>query len=346
MRAGALAGGMCVCLMQCPPRSSIRAQLEPLHQSLGDIITTSLDRHAQRGQKLGTVVEPVLRTLTTAKRDDWCRVVDALAPFMKERRLRRLETALSQRRNGLELVVENVADPWNLASLVRSAEALGVQHVHLVESITFVALPATVAHASSRGALGRTDTGDGASRWLSIHRYPSTDALLAGLRERNLLIYSSDCPTGEDDDDGGASSAPKSGATATASAVEGMGWVTAKSGEFAPAVPIEELDFSAGLCDGHRGVALVFGNERRGVSRLLLESSDALFYLPMCGFTQSFNIGVALAMSLSAAIRSGAFPAGSLDEAERIELMARWLLRDVKGARTYLHDAGLEFADF
>ena len=39
-------------------------------------------------------------------------------------------------------------------------------------------------------------------------------------------------------------------------------------------------------------VALVFGNERRGVSPGLLEAADASFYLPMAGFTQSFNISV------------------------------------------------------
>lgn len=111
-------------------------------------------------------------------------------------------------------------------------------------------------------------------------------------------------------------------------------------------VPTEQIDFGAGLRDGHRGIALVFGNERRGVSQLLLEASDALFYLPMSGLTQSFNIGVALGMSLHAAIRSGAFPASGLPEDECIELMGRWLLRDVKGARTHLFHAGIEFADF
>jgi len=32
--------------------------------------------------------------------------------------------------------------------------------------------------------------------------------------------------------------------------------------------------------------ALVFGNERRGVSRAFIDASDATFFLPMCGFTQ------------------------------------------------------------
>jgi tRNA (guanosine-2'-O-)-methyltransferase len=106
-------------------------------------------------------------------------------------------------------------------------------------------------------------------------------------------------------------------------------------------VPIDNLDFRA-----KRGTALVFGNERRGVSRAFIEFADAPFYIPMAGLTQSFNISVAVAMSLYAAIASGQFPEGSLTEEDRYELLGRWLLRDVKAARPLLlKEAGLEFAD-
>ena len=63
----------------------------------------------------------------------------------------------------------------------------------------------------------------------------------------------------------------------------------------------------------------------------------------MSGFTQSFNIGVALSMSLSAAIGTGHFGTGGLTEDERAELLGRWLLRDVKASRSLLALAGLEF---
>ena len=38
-------------------------------------------------------------------------------------------------------------------------------------------------------------------------------------------------------------------------------------------------------------MALAFGNERRGCSRQLVAEGDGTFYLPMSGFSQSFNIG-------------------------------------------------------
>ena len=71
-----------------------------------------------------------------------------------------------------------------------------------------------------------------------------------------------------------------------------------------------------------------------------------LFYLPMAGFTQSFNISVAAAMAMHAAIASGAFPDGSLTDDERTELLGRWLLRDVKAARPILRSRGVEFVDY
>ena len=91
--------------IRCAP---VAMQLKALHRSnLDSLITSSLDRHAQRGQKLGLAVQPALLRLSSATKDDWCRVVDALAPFMKERRVRRLQAALAQRRAGLELVVDS-----------------------------------------------------------------------------------------------------------------------------------------------------------------------------------------------------------------------------------------------
>ena len=83
-----------------------------------------------------------------------------------------------------------------------------------------------------------------------------------------------------------------------------------------------------------------------GVSRAIIERASSSFYLPMSGFTQSFNISVAVVMSLYSALASGAFPEGTLTQEERTELLGKWLLRDLKAARSLLMDGGIEFADF
>jgi tRNA (guanosine-2'-O-)-methyltransferase len=49
-------------------------------------------------------------------------------------------------------------------------------------------------------------------------------------------------------------------------------------------------------------VALVFGNEHRGVSDEAAALADANFTIPMLGFVQSFNVSVAAAITLARAV--------------------------------------------
>lgn len=59
-------------------------------------------------------------------------------------------------------------------------------------------------------------------------------------------------------------------------------------------ISIKQLDFC-------QKVALVFGNEREGISKSLFDRSDTAFSIPMTGFVQSFNISVSVAITLHAA---------------------------------------------
>ena len=52
-----------------------------------------------------------------------------------------------------------------------------------------------------------------------------------------------------------------------------------------------------------RKVALVFGNEHRGVSNEAAQSADVCFRVPMFGMIQSLNVSVACAVSLYEALR-------------------------------------------
>lgn len=61
------------------------------------------------------------------------------------------------------------------------------------------------------------------------------------------------------------------------------------------AVPLEGLSFAG-------KVALVFGNENRGVSDEALALADARYAIPMRGFVQSLNVSVAAAISLAKAV--------------------------------------------
>ena len=253
--------------------------------------------------------------LDQATPEDWKLVADTLGKFATGTRVVRLNEVLAKRRGSLHLVLENIADPYNVAAVMRTAEGLGVQHLHLVESVPYghtstVTRPVEQPQPR-RGSIGNVAMG--ASRWLTVTRYRSSADCGAALRQLDLAVYASDCPPSEADEKDQRSEQPLR--------------------DRFEAVPIDNLDFRA-----KRGTALVFGNERRGVSRAFIEFADAPFYIPMAGLTQSFNISVAVAMSLYAAIASGQFPEGSLTEEDRYELLGRWLLRDVKAARSSSSD--------
>jgi len=80
-------------------------------------------------------------------------------------------------------------------------------------------------------------------------------------------------------------------------------------------------------------VALVFGNERRGVSDEALALAEARYAIPMRGFVQSLNVSVAAAISLATAVerreaeRGGH---GDLTEREAAELRERFYVLAVK----------------
>jgi tRNA (guanosine-2'-O-)-methyltransferase len=79
-------------------------------------------------------------------------------------------------------------------------------------------------------------------------------------------------------------------------------------------------------------IALIFGTELTGISEDVQDMADEFVYLPMFGFTESFNISVCAALcmhELSTKIRSQV-PNYKLTDAERKEIYLEWLKVSVK----------------
>lgn len=86
-------------------------------------------------------------------------------------------------------------------------------------------------------------------------------------------------------------------------------------------------------------VAVMFGNERDGLTAEAVAACDGAVGVPMFGFTESFNLSVtvALAMTQIAARRRATIGAlGDLDEARRRVLRARWFAMRLRGADAVL----------
>lgn len=87
------------------------------------------------------------------------------------------------------------------------------------------------------------------------------------------------------------------------------------------AVDFYELDLT-------EKVAIVVGNEHRGISAEMAQKADKVFYIPMHGMIQSLNVSVATAVVLFEAKRQrllkGMYPSKDLPEHELDKLIDEW----------------------
>jgi hypothetical protein len=66
------------------------------------------------------------------------------------------------------------------------------------------------------------------------------------------------------------------------------------------------------------------GRETDGISDEMRDLADRLVYLPMYGFTESFNLGVATGMILQRIIDADQSIIGDMPDSERNELRRHW----------------------
>ncbi len=75
-------------------------------------------------------------------------------------------------------------------------------------------------------------------------------------------------------------------------------------------------------------LAVVIGREADGVSQEMLDSADRHIYLPMFGFTESYNVSVACALVLQRLLDiAGPATRGRMSDAERCLVRDRWFNR-------------------
>jgi tRNA (guanosine-2'-O-)-methyltransferase len=101
---------------------------------------------------------------------------------LTERRLLRIAEVASRRLSSITLVAESLWDSHNLAAVVRTCEALGLDEVHVVEQPNRYRRHPGILH--------------GADRWIRIVRHPRLGGCLAGLREQGFLLCAADVGAG------------------------------------------------------------------------------------------------------------------------------------------------------
>jgi len=195
--------------------------------------------------------------------------------LLLEARRERIEEVVKLRTRTLTVVLDRLEDSFNMAAVLRTSEALGLQEVHVV------------VHPAHRFSPSEKVT-QGCDKWLEIHRYSDFEACREKLKARGFSL-----------------------------------WASARQPS---SLSLFSMRFDSKL-------ALVFGNERTGVTQQALTMSDGVFWIPMRGFTRSLNVSAAVAATLGQAIRwrtEQRGELGDLAEDERRALVDRFQVLSVK----------------
>jgi tRNA (guanosine-2'-O-)-methyltransferase len=102
-------------------------------------------------------------------------VIAALDPLLTVERRQRLAQVVAARARAIVPVLDGLIDPHNVSAVLRSADAFGVQELHVIER-------AERYQASSRVA-------QGAERWVDVVTHASAEACVMALRARGYRVY-------------------------------------------------------------------------------------------------------------------------------------------------------------
>ncbi len=101
-------------------------------------------------------------------------VIDLLRPFLTIEREARIDEVLADRTRSLAVVVEGVVDTGNIAAVMRTADGLGVQEFHAIDTA------GSYKHSKR--------TAQGSEKWLDRRKWRSTADCVAYLRATGYRI--------------------------------------------------------------------------------------------------------------------------------------------------------------
>ena len=155
------------------------------------------------------------------------------------------EKAQEKNEDPFILILDGIEDPYNLGSILRTADATGV-HGIIIPKRRSVSLTSTVAKAST-----------GAIEHVPVVRVTNLTQTIEQLKERGVWVFGTD---------------------------------------------MKGTDYRQWNTKGP--IAIVMGNEGKGVSRIVKDAVDEMITIPMTGHVQSLNASVASALMMYEVFRS------------------------------------------
>jgi tRNA (guanosine-2'-O-)-methyltransferase len=197
------------------------------------------------------------------------------ADLLLEPRKERIEHVIAGRTRTVVAVLDKLEDSFNMAAVLRTCEAMGLQEVHVIRNPDAPFAP-------------NSKVTQGCDKWLDLHVHRDFAGCAKQLKDRGYRVLASAIAPG--------------------------------------AQSLFSIAFD-------RPIAMVFGNERKGVSSDVLEHSDGSFWIPMRGFSQSLNISAAASACITRAIAwrmEHLGIEGDLPEPERVALREQFSYLSVK----------------
>ena len=107
---------------------------------------------------------------------------------MQQKRLEKITSVVSKRRNDITVVLEDIHDPHNAAAILRTCDGLGIQNVYFIFEKEKAFNPKRVGKASSSSA----------NKWLDFKIFNSTLSCFKTLKhEGYTIIATALTPTAE-----------------------------------------------------------------------------------------------------------------------------------------------------
>ncbi len=236
--------------------------------------------------------------------------VDFLAEYIPQRKQDLFRSVLQKRTRYLTVVLEDVYNTHNASACLRSCECFGIQDVHLVEIRN--------EYATNK------DISVGAPRWLSLHQYRGN----TGQNSQDCLRH-----------------LKSAGYHIVATTPQQVNREQDDSRRIPVVRPdmVQPSSTSDNLDDGvstvttldnyplNQKTAILFGNEKEGLTKTAFELADEFLTIPLCGFTESLNLSVSVAVclfELTRRLHNSKFD-WQLSQEEQEELYATWITQMV-----------------
>lgn len=175
-------------------------------------------------------------------------LTDFFLRYVSDHKKQFIDKVLSQRTRYVTLVLDDIFQAQNASAVVRTAECMGLQDIHIIEN--------EAKYEVNRRVL------KGSNKWLDIHRHK-----LKGFNNAEICFRK----------------------------LKAEGYKIVITDPSPEGTPIGELAIDQKL-------AIVMGNELKGISAFAAAHADEKVNIPMYGFTESMNISVSAAICLSTVI--------------------------------------------